>query len=296
MIRILSRLILVLLSALPSGALAAGNNWMTSLDGTRRLSQYSIPGTHDSGARFEPIPGTAKTQTLTITGQLEAGIRFLDMRCRHQDDAFNIYHGIVNQKLTFTSVLDDIIAFLNANPGETVIMSVKEEEASAGTTRSFEATFDSYIARNPSKWLLGPDVPTLDAARGKIVLFRRFKTAATPKGIDASRFANNTTFSIGGKLRVQDRYVVPDNDAKWAAILTLLEEARHGAPSTLYVNFASGYKSGTFGIPSITTVSNDINPRLATFFTANPTGRFGTILLDFADAPKAALIYHTNSP
>ncbi|MCU0751645.1 MAG: hypothetical protein MUC40_01195, partial [Akkermansiaceae bacterium] len=32
------------------------------------------------------------------------------------------------------------------------------------------------------------------------------------------------------------------------------------------------------------------------FFTANPGGRCGTILMDFADAARCALIYQTNAP
>lgn len=295
MLKFLSKILCIIL-ACSSGLLAAGNDWMSSLDGTLLLSRLSIPGTHDAGARYEPLSGTSKCQDLTITRQLEVGVRFLDIRCRHQNDLFNIYHGSVDQKATYASVLTEVLNFLTANPRETVIMSVKEENSSSGTTRSFEATFDSYISQNPSKWLLGSGIPTLDTARGKIVLFRRFGASSTPKGIDVSSFPDNTTFSAGATLRVQDNYIVPDNGKKWSAIVAILNEARNGLPETLYVNFASGYKSGIEGLPNITTVSNDINPRLTAFFTANPKGHFGIILMDFADEAKASLIYSTNSP
>ncbi|MEO5916656.1 MAG: phosphatidylinositol-specific phospholipase C domain-containing protein [Luteolibacter sp.] len=288
--------LLCLLIVFSRPVIAAGNNWMSSLNGTLPISQYSIPGTHDSGARYEPVSGTAKCQILTIAAQLDAGVRFLDIRCRHQNNLFVIHHGSVYQNINFSDVLNDVIGFLSANPRETVIMSVKEEYDADNVTRTFEATFDSYVSQNPSKWLLGANVPTLDAARGKIILFRRFGATSTPKGVDASNWPDNTSFSTGGTLRVQDSYVVPDNDAKWASIQAILNEARYGGPNTLYVNFSSGYKSGLFGIPSITTVSNNINPRLTTFFTANPSGRFGAILMDFVDATRAALIYNTNAP
>jgi hypothetical protein len=128
------------------------------------------------------------------------------------------------------------------------------------------------------------------------VLFRRFGATGLPKGINASAWPDQATFSTGGTLRVQDEYQVSNNDTKWSRILALLNEARYGGPDTLHVNFASGYTSGFLGIPSITSVSNNINPRLSTFFTANPSGRFGTILMDFADAARCALIYQTNAP
>src|SRR5690606_34124058 len=99
-----------------------------------------------------------------------------------------------------------------------------------------------------------------------------------------------------GTLRVQDRYQVSDNNGKWAAVESMLNEARYGGHNTLYVNFASGVASGLFGIPNITGVSNNINPRLTTFFNANPGGRFGVVLMDFANAARSALIYTTNAP
>ena len=291
----MGRLVGLLMAALSLSAGAAGNNWMTPLDGNLPLSQFSIPGTHDSGATVEPISGTAKCQNLSITDQLNAGVRFLDIRCRHINDAFAIHHGQIYQNLNFNDVLNSVIGFLNSNPGETVIMSVKEEYNATGNTRSFEATFDSYVAQNPTKWNLGSAIPTLTQARGKIVLFRRFGASSTPKGIDASNWPDNTSFSTGNTLRVQDRYNVSDNNAKWAAILQTLEEARYSGPNTLYVNFASGTTS-IIGIPNIPTVSNNINPRITTFFNANPSGRFGALLMDFADAAKCTLIYNTNAP
>jgi 1-phosphatidylinositol phosphodiesterase len=290
------RLTLALLLSSSLGVLGGGNDWMTSLDGTQPLSQLSIPGTHNAGARFEPLSGTAKCQSLTIREQLDAGVRFMDIRCRHINDDFSIHHGQVYQKISFRDVLNDTLGFLAANPGETVILSINQTHKAENNTRSFEATFDSFVAQNPNKWRLSASIPTLNEARGKIVLFRRFGANGLPKGIDASKWPNNTTFSIGKQLRIQDRYVVSENNDKWGAIEKLLKEAKAGDPNTLFVNFASGYKPGLLGIPNITKVSNSINPRLADFFEANPKGRYGAILMDFVDAETASLIYKTNLP
>jgi 1-phosphatidylinositol phosphodiesterase len=286
----------MLLAAMPLSAVAAGNNWMNGLDGNLPLSQFSIPGTHDSGALSEPVSGTAKCQTLSFGDQLNAGVRFMDIRCRHINDAFAIHHGQVYENANFDDVLNATFAFLAANPSETVIMSVKEEYTASGNTRSFEQTFDSYVAKNPTKWYLGSGIPTLTQARGKIVLFRRFGAGSLPKGIDASNWPDNTSFQTGNYLRVQDNYNVSDNNTKWAQITQLLTEAHYGGPSTLYVNFASGVQSGVFGIPNIPNVSNNINPRLVTYFNTNKSGKYGAILMDFADAAKCAQIYNTSFP
>lgn len=274
------------------------NSWMSGLQDNISISKISIPGTHDSGARVDApvVSGTAKTQDLSIAEQLNAGVRFLDIRCRHIDNAFTIHHGAIYQNLNFDDVLNACYAFLNSHPSETIIMSVKEEYDASNTTRSFEQTFDSYVQKNPSKWDLGANIPTLGAVRGKIKLLRRFSSGTT-KGINASPWADNTTFDInnsGVQLKVQDYYKVTNNDDKWNGIFNLLNEAKNDTNGKLFVNFTSGYKPGIFGIPSIPTVSNNINPRLKTFFQTNTQGSFGIMPIDFVNAELSELIVKTN--
>lgn len=273
------------------------NSWMSGLQDNISISKISIPGTHDSGARVDApvVSGTAKTQDLSIAEQLNAGVRFLDIRCRHIDNAFTIHHGAIYQNLNFDDVLNACYAFLNSHPSETIIMSVKEEYDASNTTRSFEQTFDSYVQKNPSKWDLGANIPTLGAVRGKIKLLRRFSSGTT-KGINASPWADNTTFDInnsGVQLKVQDYYKVTNNDDKWNGISSLLNEAKNDTNSKLFVNFTSGYKPGIFGIPNIPTVSNNINPRLKTFLS-NTHGSFGIMPIDFVNAELSQLIVNTN--
>lgn len=276
----------------------AMNSWMSGLQDNISISKISIPGTHDSGARVDTpvVTGTAKTQDLSIAEQLNAGVRFLDIRCRHIDNSFAIHHGAIYQNLNFDDVLNACYTFLQNNPSETIIMSVKEEYDASNTTRSFEQTFDSYVQKNPSKWDLGANIPTLGAVRGKIKLLRRFSSGTT-KGINASPWADNTTFDInnsGVQLKVQDYYKVTNNDDKWNGISSLLNEAKNDTNGKLFVNFTSGYKPGIFGIPSIPTVSNNINPRLKTFFQTNTHGSFGVMPIDFVNAELSELIVKTN--
>lgn len=272
------------------------NSWMTGLSDNQSLAKLSIPGTHDSGARHEPLSGTAKTQTLSIREQLDAGVRFLDVRCRHIDNAFAIHHGAIYQQLNFDDVLNATISFLNANPKECVVMSVKEEHTPSNNNRSFEETFNTYVQKNPSKWYLGETIPTLGTARGKIILVRRFG-ASNVKGIDVTNWADKATFSINnGKasLRVQDQYEVKNNDNKWNAITGLLSEAKSGSDAVMYLNFSSGYAPMIFGIPNITKVSDDMNSRLNNYFTTGTQGRFGIVIMDFANADRAGKIISTN--
>ncbi|MEN7546326.1 phosphatidylinositol-specific phospholipase C [Rapidithrix thailandica] len=275
------------------------HNWMSALNGNLKLSELSIPGTHDSGARYDHplLSGSAKCQDLTIGEQLEAGTRFLDIRCRHIGDAFTIHHGVVYQHMNFTDVLNYCFNFLNANPTESIVMSIKEEHEPENNTRSFEATLESYLQANPDKWYLAENVPALEQVRGKIVLLRRFSANNTPKGINATAWQDNTTFEINtpqALLKVQDVYQVPDNNQKWNSIESLLNEAKTGNADRLYINFTSGYKPGWFGIPNIPTVSDAINPKVSNYFSTPAKGRFGIIPMDFAEASRNARIVEAN--
>ncbi|WP_281883122.1 phosphatidylinositol-specific phospholipase C [Paenibacillus sp. YYML68] len=274
----------------------SSNNWMGSLGNSTSLSALSIPGTHDSGALHEPVYGTAKTQDLTIAQQLSIGVRYLDIRTRHYKNTFEIHHGAVYQKQNFDNVLSTVISFLNSNPTETVIMSMKEEHTAADNTRSYEDTFNWYVAKNPSKWLLTNKIPTLGEARGKIVLLRRFPAAQLPKGIDATAWKENTTFTIqnSANLKIQDYYKVSDNSKKWNDIQSMYNEAKTQNTSWLYLNYTSGYKPGLFGIPNIRETKDYMNPKVSSFFTTNTRGRFGVSVMDFITSEHASKIIATN--
>jgi 1-phosphatidylinositol phosphodiesterase len=271
---------------------------MGSLKGDVSLSELSIPGTHDSGARREWFYGTTKCQTLAIPEQLRAGVRFLDIRCRHVKNRFLIYHGPVYQRLTFDEVLSSCCRFLDQNLTECVIMSVQQEGRPSANTRTFEDTFDGYVAANPARWWLAGSVPTLFQAKGRIVLLRRFTARSVPKGIDATGWLDNRSFTMSNsaaRLRVQDYYQFHDNRGKWKAIQDLYEQAESSDRDCLYINFASGYMpSWFFRMPRIRPVSNGINPLIAAYIANRGPRKYGITVMDFADDRISSLIIATN--
>jgi len=277
-----------------------GTAWMSRIDDARGLAELSIPGTHNTGAGYELYPGTSKCQNLTIADQLAAGVRYLDVRCRHFQDTFLIFHGSIDQNQTFDEVLATMYAFLDAHPAEALIVSIMEESRPFEVTRSFDATFAAYVARDPDRWYLASTLPRLGDVRGKLVLLRRFPTTMAPLGIDASPWPENTAaFSItnDASLRIQDAFIVSDNAIKWAAITSLLAEARTGNASTLYLDHTSGYQEIS-GLNSIPTVSDDINARLDGFL-ADPVNRhahLGVVSMDFVTPARAQAIVSTNEP
>jgi 1-phosphatidylinositol phosphodiesterase len=121
-------------------------DWMGRLPDSTPLGRISIPGTHDSMAlhggiayQAQSLCGTSATPDNTspcdITAQLNAGIRYLDIRlkCLGLDSSggFGVYHGAGSggdQHATFkTDVLAKLQQFLASYPSETVIMNVQDE-------------------------------------------------------------------------------------------------------------------------------------------------------------------------
>lgn len=267
---------------------------MSSIDNDKFISQLSIPGTHDSGALYEPVSGVAKCQNLTISEQLQAGVRYIDIRCRRIDNSFTIYHGPIYQHANFDDILNDCNNFLKDNPSETIIMSVKEEYNASNSTKSFEEIFNNYINKNKTIWYLNNEIPTLGEVRGKIVLVRRFK-ANNYIGIDATNWKDNTTFTINNKanLFIQDCYKVSDNNHKWDEITKTINSASSTNNNVLYLNYTSGYKS-ILGIPKITSVSNDINGRLRNYLPQLSKGKLGILVMDFAEEELCNNIINKN--
>jgi hypothetical protein len=91
------------------------SNWMgdrLSQLGGKVLKQLAIPASHDSGMYTGGFSTIAKTQELSIYGQLANGIRYFDLRPGYDKrrDTFYIQHGGVAGP-DLTQVLDDMRRF-----------------------------------------------------------------------------------------------------------------------------------------------------------------------------------------
>ncbi|MED1022530.1 phosphatidylinositol-specific phospholipase C domain-containing protein [Bacillus mycoides] len=220
--------------------------WMSVLKDDVKTSELSIPGTHGSMALYNatPFEDIAKNQTMSLTTQLNSGIRYVDMRVRRTKDAFAMHHGQVYQNAMFGDVLRDTINFLRQNPTETVFMRVKEEHDPEAGSLSFEAIFQKYWDNNTVYFWDPNSVPTAERdnpklrnIRGKIVVIKNF--------------SSSKEFGINyGSLNNQDQYNVANNlDGmynKWTAVKNHLYAASNSNKSQIYLNHFSG-TSGSYG-------------------------------------------------
>lgn len=240
--------------------LPSNNAWMNKINDQVKIRDMSIPGTHDSAALFGG--DIAATQTLSITQQLNSGIRFLDIRLRHINDKFAIHHGIVYEKQMFGDILNKVRNFLMDNPSEFIFIRVKEEYSPVNNTRSFEDTFNSYVNMNSDiVWIPSSkgENPQLGDVRGKIVFLQNF----APSNYDWFGLDYYHTFNI------QDIYHLTTNwdlYKKWSRVKRQLNVANKTKNSS--INFLSG-SGGSFPyfVASGHIFHNTSSPQLLTGFT-----------------------------
>ncbi len=176
--------------------------WMSVIRDDTKLTEITMPGTHDSCARkfhnedpFGVTSGISKCQNLTIREQLDAGVRFLDVRCEVDASSHSVktVHGSTDcwngdNYYYLDFCFQDVYNFLAEHPSETVLISIKEDDGGNGVPHFTNAIYE-YIHGYRSQdnyhfygtdynyndhWYLGKSVPTLEQVRGKCVLFNRF--------------------------------------------------------------------------------------------------------------------------
>jgi hypothetical protein len=141
-------------------------SWMTDLPNTL-ISNLTIPGTHDSCCK-DAINSHLQTHIWSIEHQLEAGIRYFDIRCRHVDNEFHIYHSSFDCGISFKQVLNIMKLFLLTCPREAIVMRIKEENKPLNATRTFIETFDEEYMLYSDIFHITEGIPYLDDIRGKI--------------------------------------------------------------------------------------------------------------------------------
>lgn len=270
--------------------------WMSRLDPALTLNRITIPGTHDTGTWPSSSWSPAKCQSMTLAQQLDAGIRFLDIRLKQAprggEPDFKIHHGpVVDEDLWFST---DIVAvcrrFLAAHPSEAIVVSIKIEAGSA-------AQFEDHLARllTPDLWLTDAGVPTLAQARGRIVLFRRYAEGelgipAPPSGWPQD--ARGTFVNGAITMHIQDVYGFRGGAADLAKKCRFVVEHLQNAaadpdPHAWWINFTSA--SG--GAPPRAFALGDwglggVNATLDHHLGENPRGRLGLVIMDFPESPN----------
>lgn len=122
----------------------------------------------------------------------------------------------------FRSLIDYVFTFLDANPSETIIISLKREGVGKATDQQLSKILHNHYSNEPGRWFTENRIPTLGEARRKVVIIRRFALDDSLKGenngtgwcIDAESWPDNCADGMcsSGEIRVQDFYEVAESE------------------------------------------------------------------------------------
>lgn len=265
-------------------------DWMSRLDDSLALNELSIPATHDSGATISLLGISGQCQKTTIKEQLDMGVRFLDIRLRLVNDELNVVHGIVDQNLTFESVLKDISKFIEDYPSEFIIMSIKQDDDPKDSTLNFHEKVEADLAKYPLISTNREFPESVGEARGKIFILARYGEATV--GIPASPgWRDSTSFELNG-FYVQDNYRITDVEVKKNDIKKAIKIAQN-KEYPLVLNFASCYLENALPPASASKTAKQINPFLLDIIDEE-NGPLGVILCDYITTELCSAIIEKN--
>jgi 1-phosphatidylinositol phosphodiesterase len=296
-------------------------DWMCFLPDSVPVSSLSIPGTHDSAAFMSTWPFVS-TQTLTITQQLDAGIRYFDLRCGIVKDEVQMVHGRAVLGLKLSDLLMSMYLFLLKHPKEGIVIQLKQDRKDEASTRPFSQLVLDLMHQHAKYWRLETTTPTLGELRGRIQLLRRFTTFQHQRfntGIDISRWPDNPPLPftvrtpVGVHLTIQDHYScttpesLPNLVAKKGGDVAsmLMRASRDMEPWHWYINFSSAFEFNIYyqippkdiaiGGYSVFRWVEGINLRLCNFLKARLSDvdepqRFGVVVMDFVEKPASDLV------
>lgn len=261
------------------------SDWMADLPDSVRLSEISIPGTHDTLTEYMNKVGLAftsfavaieatDTQDMKLDEQLQKGIRFWDIRLTKVFNQFHGHHGIIDLNVKFDTVLKEAVTFLTAHPEETILMRVNTEE-SPGVggvfNKSDVALLTDYFEENDAQRFLyvGGDTinATLGDVRGKMVLF-------------------SDNWEQSGVYRNRDIKAPDFNSADENDIMSIMRNhlSDDVDPSTADTFYRMGMTGESFPTKTPRAVALKVNPLAAKYFS-NDLGlrTVGIVTMDFPE-------------
>lgn len=144
----------ILLCAISAGTVACAkvklafdmfySSWQNDIKDDIKVKDLVIPGSHDAGTKG--MIAFAQTQDTTILEQLQAGVRYFDIRVsRKKNNDLVVFHDIING-MNFDSVISDIKTFIAANPDQILILDFQHFKNNAEPLVAQKLTDELNIA------------------------------------------------------------------------------------------------------------------------------------------------------
>lgn len=290
------------------------SDWMSRISDNLKITQINLPGTHDSSACHISFSFISKTQSLTVSEQLNIGVRYFDFRFDFSDGIFYATHSIARcktkrgmfaPKMTADDAVSFCKNFLRKNPTETILFQLKEAVSHTGY-EFFSVFYERYIKDNENLWYTENRIPTLGEVRGKIVLLR-VVGADREKFNDSNSGINFTNYPYVGTrytddwrkceiksveteneyayMFVQDSYMV-EGIKKWGTVVRFLESQLNESDFNICLTSCTKYR-----VPRQN--AKQINNKFQNYeFKKNKT--YGIVVFDFADISLCEKIIKSN--
>ena len=268
--------------------------WMKGLADDVPLRMVVMPGTHDTCANFDfaGLSSTAAAQDLTLSEQLAAGVRVIDIRPYIESDgSVTIHHGVVYQHMSYKEAVRVCCDFLDENPSEALLFRVYNENRIDETLPLVAQAVRDEMESEPSKWLpVNSDEAwrlTVGESRGKLILMQRNVAMEDYLGYGVLRRDYDEKGAYSNTTDANGHFLM--------GAAALLSNADNPPERLCFVNFA-GYFKGEFGIPNIRIVSSAVNQRLESFLEdyQNSSVALGSIICDHITKRLAHKIYSVN--
>ena len=286
--------ILILLLSLTASAQTDRDHWMAALSDTMKVCKVSIPGTHDSGTagvRF-PMRHYARTQTMDLSSQWDAGIRFFDLRPRLEDGTLRIYHGPADCHIKLQEALLTIKRKLEEHPTEFCIVMTN---SAGGGQEAVDMTMDDINTLFPTDMLASfhADMTVADM-RGRVLFIHRDHPTGGrdyPGTVvhgwpgNASSHHAGMVSSVGKSavLWAQDYFTDGGKgnyvDSKWDKVTALVREFASAPEGVWCINHLSGY-TGSGISTNIKRNARTTNARLLEYL-GNHKKPIGIVPMDF---------------
>ena len=262
--------------------------WMSYIHDDTKISDISIPGTHDSGATHSIFDVSGKCQDLSIKQQLRVGVRFFDLRLQLVNDEFKIVHSFVDQRLSFKKVMKDLSNFINENNSEFIIISLKKEASDKNSTLDFKDKLTSDLNEYKDIVSFDKELPEyINDARGKIYIFDRY---GLDYGIPLSNWSDDTSFEVNNYY-VQDNYCLSYLKENQEDIIKAIEYKNSN--DNIVINFTSCYLEDEFPPTYAGSSANKINPWFYEYINESNM-KLGIVVMDFMTIDLAKAIYMRN--
>lgn len=229
-------------------------DWMAHIRGDVRLTELAIPGTHDTMTSQCEDP-YYRTQNLSLSEQLETGVRFVDLRLTRNMVAA---HREWISTITFNAIHRTLADFLHNHPGETVLARIQNANEAKDDYGPYAEALKASLANadglfhyfgSTTNWPVGenPPWPALDQVRGRVVAIECSPPDLGVSCTGSTRWAAD--WHGNPRLRIQDDWDGPTVEDKLAAIGAMARPNQAGAAAVTSDVLLLNHISATNGVP-----------------------------------------------